>query len=39
MKAGRENDPAILALVKALQSDAVRDYINATYGGAVVPIF
>ena len=39
VKAGRENDPAILALVKALQSDAVRDYINATYGGAVVPIF
>ena len=39
VKAGRENDPAIQALVKALQSDAVRDYINATYGGAVVPIF
>ena len=39
VKAGRENDPAIQALVKALQSDAVRDYINATYSGAVVPIF
>ena len=39
VKAGHENDPAIQALVKALQSDAVRDYINATYGGAVVPIF
>lgn len=39
VKAGRENDPAIQALVRALQSDRVRDYINDTYGGAVVPIF
>lgn len=39
VKEGSENDPGVLALVKALQSDAVRDYINATYGGAVVPIF
>lgn len=39
VKAGRENDEAIQALVKALQSDAVRDYINETYGGAVVPLF
>ena len=39
VKAGHENDPAIQALVKALQSDAVRDYINDNYGGAVVPIF
>ena len=39
VKAGHENDPAILALVKALQSEAVRDYINQTYSGAVVPIF
>lgn len=39
VKEGHENDPAIQALVKALQSDAVRDYINNTYNGAVVPIF
>lgn len=39
VKEGRENDPAIQALVKALQSDAVKDYINSTYNGAVVPIF
>ena len=39
VKEGSEKDPGVLALVKALQSDAVRDYINATYGGAVVPIF
>ena len=36
---GRENDPAIQALLAALQSDKVRDYINETYDGAVVPIF
>ena len=39
VKAGRENDPAVQALVRALQSDRVRDYINETCGGAVVPIF
>lgn len=39
VKAGHENDPAIVALVEALQSDAVRDFINETYSGAVVPIF
>ena len=39
VKAGRENDPAIQALLRALQSDQVRDYINENYGGAVVPIF
>lgn len=39
VKEGNEEDPAIVALVKALQSDTVRDYINETYGGAVVPAF
>lgn len=39
VKEGNEKDPGVLALIKALQSDAVRDYITATYGGAVVPIF
>ena len=39
VKEGNENNPAILALVDALQSDAVRDFINETYGGAVVPAF
>ena len=39
VKAGRENDPAIQALVKALQSEEVRSFINDTYNGAVVPIF
>ena len=39
VKEGRENDEAIKALVKALQSDKVKEYINETYGGAVVPKF
>ena len=39
VKEGNENDPAIQALLAALQSDKVRDYINDTYDGAVVPIF
>ena len=37
VKAGRENDPAIQALLRALQSD--QDFINENFGGAVVPIF
>ena len=36
---GRENDPAILAVAAPLPTDAVRDFINETYGGAVVPLF
>ena len=39
VKEGRENEPAIQALVAALQSQEVKDFINATYNGAVVPIF
>lgn len=39
VKEGHENDPAVKALVEALKSDAVRDYINNTYNGNVLPIF
>ena len=39
VKEGNENDPAIQALFAALTSDTVKDYINNTYDGAVVPIF
>lgn len=39
VKEGHEQDPAIVALVEALHSDAVRDFINETYKGAVVPAF
>ena len=38
-RAGEENSSKIQALVKALQSDAVKDYIEKTYNGAVVAIF
>ena len=39
VKAGNENDPRILALVDALQSDEVREFITTSYGGAVVATF
>ena len=39
VKEGHENDPAIQALVKALQSDKVKEYIEKTYSGAVVAVF
>lgn len=39
VKEGRENDPAIQALADALKSDAVRDFIDTTYAGAVVAVF
>ena len=39
VKEGNENSEKIQALVKALLSQEVKDYINSTYSGAVVPIF
>lgn len=39
VKEGNENVEKIQALSKVLTSDEVRDYINNTYDGAVVPIF
>ena len=39
VKEGHENDPAIQALYAALTSDTIKDFINNTYDGAVVPIF
>ena len=39
VREGNENDPKIQALVKALLSDEVRNFINEKYSGAVVPIF
>ena len=39
VKEGNENSDAIQALVKALQSDEVRTYIEETYDGAVVALF
>ena len=39
VRSGDENSAKIQALVKALQSDAVKQYISDTYNGAVVAIF
>jgi len=40
VKAGRENDAAIVALVKALQSQVIKDYVAKTYpNGEVVTVF
>ena len=40
IKAGNEKDPRILALVKAITSDKVREYIKTKYpNGDVLPIF
>jgi D-methionine transport system substrate-binding protein len=39
VKAGNENREDIKALVAALQSEEIRQYINDTYDGAVIPIF
>ena len=37
--AEKENDEALKALVKVLQGKEISDYINATYDGAVVPLY
>jgi D-methionine transport system substrate-binding protein len=39
VKEGNENSEKIQALLKALKSDAVKQYIAKTYDGAVVPLF
>lgn len=39
VKEGRENEEAIQALYKALCSDEVKEFIDNTYQGAVVPLF
>ncbi|MCI7474216.1 MAG: MetQ/NlpA family ABC transporter substrate-binding protein [Clostridiales bacterium] len=39
VKEGKENDPAIQALVAALKSDEVKTFMEETWPGAVVPMF
>lgn len=39
VKEGNENNEAIQALAKALNSDEVRDYINENYQGSVLSVF
>lgn len=37
VRAGDENRPELQALIKALKSDAVKNFMNKAYEGAVVP--
>ena len=37
VKEGNENNEGIKALVDVLKSDEIKDYINNTYDGAVIP--
>ena len=39
VKSGNENSEKIKVLVEALQSEAVKKYIEENYEGAVVPVF
>ena len=38
-RTGEENSEKVVALVNALKTEAVKSYIESTYGGAVVAIF
>jgi len=37
VKEGNENSDKIKALVDALKSDAIKEYINQNYNGGVIP--
>ena len=37
VKEGNEDSEAIKALVEVLKSDEIKEYINETYDGAVIP--
>ena len=39
VRQGDENRPEIQALVKALHSETVKNFINDKYKGAIVPAF
>ncbi len=39
VKAGNEEEPKLQALAEALQSEAVREFIETTYNGNVQPMF
>lgn len=39
VKEGNENNPGVQALLQALKSQEVKDFINETYDGAVVALF
>ena len=37
VKEGNENNEGIKALVEVLKSDEIKNFINETYDGAVIP--
>lgn len=39
VKEGSEDNEGVLALIEAIQSDEIREFIETTYGGVVVPVF
>jgi D-methionine transport system substrate-binding protein len=39
VNAGSGNDPRIVALIRALQSDTIREFLNTRYKGSVTPAF
>ena len=39
VRKGDEGSPAVKALIEALKSDEVKEYIEKEYKGAVVPLF
>lgn len=39
VKEGRENDEKIQKLIKALQSDEIKEFINNKYNGSIIPSF
>ncbi|MDI9470294.1 MAG: MetQ/NlpA family ABC transporter substrate-binding protein [Bacillota bacterium] len=39
IRKGDDSRPEIAALIEVLTSDAIRDFINETFPGAVVPVF
>jgi D-methionine transport system substrate-binding protein len=39
VKKGKENDPRVKKLAELLHSDKVKDYINTTFNGSVIPAF
>lgn len=39
VKEGNESKPAVQALAEVMTSDVVKEYMNNTYGNAVVPMF
>lgn len=39
VKEGSENNPAVLALIEALQSETVKKFIDETFNGSAIPMF